>query len=373
MAHSRTFLLNPNRTVTTSAAGGGTTNTVTKFTGAYTIGDSSITDNGSVISSTVTHRFADGTAAAPSVSFINATANGIFYPGGGVDAFDLGTAAVARLRVQNEGLTIRSDGRIAFTSGAVSGTADTILIRDAADVLAMKNGATAQEFRVYGTTTGTKYLTLQHNGSSAIIGAAADDAVYIRSNAADRWFFDNLAGNYKFAPNSDNTVDIGGSSNRVRTGYFGTALAVGTNPATTGGIRISNANGFTGRNAANTADIEIIRLAGDNSVSIGSNATGTAAGSVYVNLDQVDQDFIVRSDTNANHFVSDAGAFTGAGAFGFGTVVSASAFIHIIKPAGATTVFEFVADNTDPTGGGGAATGRIPITIGGATRYLAYY
>jgi len=36
-------------------------------------------------------------------------------------------------------------------------------------------------------------------------------------------------------------------------------------------------------------------------------------------------------------------------------------------------VFELPADATDPTGGGGAATGRIPVVIGGVTRYLAYY
>jgi hypothetical protein len=38
-----------------------------------------------------------------------------------------------------------------------------------------------------------------------------------------------------------------------------------------------------------------------------------------------------------------------------------------------TDVFELPADATDPTGGGGAATGRIPVKIGGATVYLAYY
>lgn len=38
-----------------------------------------------------------------------------------------------------------------------------------------------------------------------------------------------------------------------------------------------------------------------------------------------------------------------------------------------THVFELPADATDPTSGGGAATGRIPVTIGGATRYIPYY
>ena len=31
------------------------------------------------------------------------------------------------------------------------------------------------------------------------------------------------------------------------------------------------------------------------------------------------------------------------------------------------------ADATDPTSGGGAATGRIPVKIGGSTVYLPYY
>lgn len=38
-----------------------------------------------------------------------------------------------------------------------------------------------------------------------------------------------------------------------------------------------------------------------------------------------------------------------------------------------THVFELPADATDPTGGGGAATGRIAVKIGGATKYIAYY
>lgn len=38
-----------------------------------------------------------------------------------------------------------------------------------------------------------------------------------------------------------------------------------------------------------------------------------------------------------------------------------------------THVFELPADATDPTAGGGAAVGRIPVLIGGALRYLAYY
>ncbi len=38
-----------------------------------------------------------------------------------------------------------------------------------------------------------------------------------------------------------------------------------------------------------------------------------------------------------------------------------------------TNVFYLPTDNIDPTGGGGAATGRIPVDIGGATLYIPYY
>jgi len=49
--------------------------------------------------------------------------------------------------------------------------------------------------------------------------------------------------------------------------------------------------------------------------------------------------------------------------------------LSIDGQSGATNnyVFSLPADATDPTGGGGAATGRIPCLIGGALRYIPYY
>ena len=38
-----------------------------------------------------------------------------------------------------------------------------------------------------------------------------------------------------------------------------------------------------------------------------------------------------------------------------------------------THVLQVAEDNTDPTSGGGAATGRIPILVNGNLRYIAYY
>ena len=72
----------------------------------------------------------------------------------------------------------------------------------------------------------------------------------------------NINGN-AFYPSSDNAVDLAGTApNRFRNAYLGTALVVGTNPATTGAIRLASglANGIYARNAANTANVQVIGL-----------------------------------------------------------------------------------------------------------------
>ena len=53
------------------------------------------------------------------------------------------------------------------------GASDCVLVRDAAATLALKDGANAQALRIYGTTTGSKYLSLLHNGTDAVISASS--------------------------------------------------------------------------------------------------------------------------------------------------------------------------------------------------------
>jgi hypothetical protein len=58
-----------------------------------------------------------------------------------------------------------------------------------------------------------------------------------------------------------------------------------------------------------------------------------------------------------------------------GSGITNSIGISVSNVSGSTNnwLMEFPGDATDPTGGGGAATGRIKILVGGVTRYLAYY
>ena len=111
--------------------------------------------------------------------------------------------------------------------------------------------------------------------------------------------------------------------------------------------------------------------------------TGVTITNMYANQSRLESSSSLGSITNAFGVAIDAfwnGPKPGTvkairlenvGAVGVSTAIGLS----IAAQSGATNnyVFELPADATDPTGGGGAATGRIPCLIGGATRYLAYY
>lgn len=103
----------------------------------------------------------------------------------------------------------------------------------------------------------------------------------------------------------------------------------------------------------------------DGNVGIGATSPGAkldVRGSAIFNEDGDDADFRIESDTNANHFISDAGLFSGVGAFSFGAVPNGLAYIRVDNPAmtsaGGTNIFSkwlFNAGNavTIPTGSSG--------------------
>jgi hypothetical protein len=90
--------------------------------------------------------------------------------------------------LNGEGLALAS-GRVGWRNG-VGTSVDTILVRDAANTLALRNGANAQTFRVYNTTDGTnsEYGFMKWNGTTFEIGAEKTGTgnnrnVTIRSNS----------------------------------------------------------------------------------------------------------------------------------------------------------------------------------------------
>ncbi len=218
----------------------------------------------------------ESTAAAADLSF-TANAEVIFSAGGanmslvagslnpGVDnAVDLGVAATGRWRSIYVGTHIQIDGSSGGASvrvpngtamrtgsagtsyffdlgdvifrdgdgsssgadvtiyGKVSLSGDAILDRDGANILAQKNGATSQEFRVYGSTTGPVYTLVAHTGSSASIGTnSGGGSLFLTTGGSGRWLVGGTTGH--LTANTDNAYDIGATgANRPRSIYWGT-------------------------------------------------------------------------------------------------------------------------------------------------------
>lgn len=85
---------------------------------------------------------------------------------------------------------------------------------------------------------------------------------------------------------TDATYDIGASgATRPRVGYFSSAVAVGTNPAAAGGLRLPNNTALTARNQANGADLNIAYVDTANAVNIGDGGqVNIAAGGASTNI-----------------------------------------------------------------------------------------
>lgn len=180
-----------------------------------------------------------GTAAAPSITFSGSSA------GNGIYMYDVNSVAITA-----PGNNIYRFGQNHQYMGAVHGiawgvdnnNADTILLRDAAATLALRNGANAQTFNIYTTyTDASNYSVVQLfagiNGygnvgiTTKAAGTGTLRALGIGVNGDVQWIV-NTSG--CFVAEIDNTYDIGASgANRPRNMYIAGKLitAAGTKTA----------------------------------------------------------------------------------------------------------------------------------------------
>ncbi len=180
---------------------------------------------------------------------------------------------------------------------AVAGTltvgADAVLERVAQDTLALKDGASNMVFRIY---TGLLYLEMQHNGINAAQITTSGDHSLILGSLAGQWAIGPTGLGNALLPLTTNVYDLGTTSSRVRTGYFGTslisplgtfttAISVGTTTAlaVTGAIRSAHNNQWIGRDTGNSNDRNVIAwgvtttdtvIVGDVNVALAFNASG---------------------------------------------------------------------------------------------------
>ncbi len=183
----------------------------------------------------------DGTAGAPSVSSITYSTTGLRFTAG--PSMRVVANGIDTAYFDSNTFLMSSNVVLAWNSATnLGGTVDTVLVRDAANVLALKNSTAAQEFRVYGTTTGPKYVSLLHTGIFASISPNDDSQLRLTTNSGNGWLLYNSSQNYAFSPLTDNGVDLGLSAARVRSIYAGTSVTVG---AGTGTALLSVATGHT--------------------------------------------------------------------------------------------------------------------------------
>lgn len=220
-------------------------------------------------------RLTDGSIAAPPMSFSGATGTGFSRNTSfGYISVDIaGTEAVA----------LQSTGIGLATGGAVSWNGDTFVVRDTSNVVAQKNATTAQEFRIYGTTTGPKYTALGNNGIGYMVTNDAS-ALQFGVQNSPIWELEGTAGFLR--PVGDNTKDIGGSSNRIRTGHLGTSLNIGISTNTGGQL-------YVGGNAQQTMYLDTAVGSSSSSLFIFRKSRGTQANrGTGTNGDVVNGDLI---------------------------------------------------------------------------------
>lgn len=155
-------------------------NTAVTFSGGVTLTTTNLTvgTSGAVAGTGRAIYVGDYVSSAGGQAQYVATRPGTYYWGighpGGVSATFIkmgGCANTVGTWAADANFGLWVDGGIAV------GAMDCLISRDAAAVLAVKNSTTAQTLRVYGTTTGSKYLSLAHNGTNAVITDSATSCI----------------------------------------------------------------------------------------------------------------------------------------------------------------------------------------------------
>lgn len=113
----------------------------------------------------------DGTQSAPSYSFSNDTGVGFYRTAS--NAMGWATATNTVWNWNNAAANLGSGVTLGWSSAtsAASAGADTILARDAAGILALKNGANAQALRIYFSTTGPVHLGITARTAGGVLTA----------------------------------------------------------------------------------------------------------------------------------------------------------------------------------------------------------
>jgi hypothetical protein len=283
------------------------------------------------------------------------------------------TAYLLNGSVGTNGTYLRSDGSTGYVASAlqaVDGTGKFILNNP---VASSDNTITAP------ATAGVVALTVKGNATANTDVLAIYDSA---ATPAKQAFFDNLGAlnvSQAIRPTANNTIDLGLTGTRFRTGYFGTSVDVGGTVYTSTNVDFVGAG--TIRSAAGTnlnldsagAGTAIIQIGTTNATSVSIGRTGqtaTANGAFTVsqlltgNLGLTISGAAASINDNSNFNTTiNTGSSTGSVTIGSVTAASGTQAINI----GANTT----TGSTTNTTVGSTTTGSSTIVQGGATNGIA--
>lgn len=238
------------------------------------------------VTSATWFRGGNGTAAAPTFSFTNFSNTG-FYEATQAGAPSIAwTSAGTTYGTLGVGIALNSGVQINWTNGAVPGSVDLSIGRDAANILYVKNGTNAQTFRVYGTTTGPVYGALRNDGAATYLESNSGIIRVAPGTSNSVYFSANV-----MAPITNGTCQLGVSANGFSKIYFD---YTNTAPGTTGNRTINKASGrvniaaagttVTVTNSLVTAASQIFCAILTNDATARINNVVPAAGSFVINI-----------------------------------------------------------------------------------------
>jgi hypothetical protein len=226
------------------------------------------------------------------------------------------------------GLTL-STGNLTVSAGTIGLSTDVLLVRDAANFLAQRNGTSAQEFHIYNTFTDASNYERGLLGWSGNVfrvrtehdapGVARELALGVGGN--DLWTITTVN---NFVANIDNTYDIGAAgATRPRTGYFGTSVVtplVDSGSANGLSLKVNSGetvatferNGVTANNfrflsgAAGT-ELQVVASGTDTDIAFHFKSKGAGSHIFYTGAGAAAQ-FQILHTASANVFITVAGS-----------------------------------------------------------------
>ena len=369
----------------TQAAGTAGAVAVTITPGAHT----DVTGNVSAFSIAAQTFTIDDAATVATLSYANIaalTVNGV--AGGSAETVTLLSSLTVAAPVTGTNVTVTerrvlnaaadTDVINVFGRTALSSSVDV----DWATFSHFDNRTNGAKFAITTDTNGTTYVNASStSGTGLFFATGGSGRMKLSTNGVE------------FTPAVDGVVQLGTASLKWGDLFLDTGGTINFNASDVIITHSANTLAFTG-GTNYTFDNLITLTKATTGIAFDLNCTSTAYTTAVGLIDIVRSGALTGVDTERIIDCNIVPAFTltepAAGSVDFtalnidlssvavtaGAGASRVTAIRIVSTADADTtpyVFELPADATDPTAGGGAATGRIPVYIGGATRYLAYY